>query len=305
MPWGGGNGRGWAALSLSLCAYTPIHTQGVKNSSAKGDLRPHCNNACEYAKEESNENTALSLSLSVTPGKSSSLAPVALVHGKTRGLCLCCAEDKALSAFLPKDVEPMIWELCPLHHCCLQPEAAEGKLQTIPAVLAEMTSVILHTCGLHPAPVTHQGISPWDDPGAMLGRKDASGVPKQKMMLYPSNKGCSPSIQSPQFLSHFHMRQPAVVVVLLPAQPNIPTERRGKEADWILYDQREGETQAVASQHTHDHQHRSLWPFPPLFYPTTAYSNALHCWPQLTTVLGSPVGNSGNAPCFSPLSFQA
>lgn len=78
-----------------VCLHMHAHTQGVKNSFAKGVLKPHCNNACECAKEESNENTALSLPLTVTPGKSISLAPMALVHGKTRGLCLCCGEDKA------------------------------------------------------------------------------------------------------------------------------------------------------------------------------------------------------------------
>lgn len=39
---------------------------------------------------------------SVTPGKSISLAPIALVHGKTRGLCLCCAEDKAYALAVPR-----------------------------------------------------------------------------------------------------------------------------------------------------------------------------------------------------------
>lgn len=47
-----------------VCLHTHAHTHGVKNSFAKGVLKPYCNNVLEYAKQESKENTALALCLS-------------------------------------------------------------------------------------------------------------------------------------------------------------------------------------------------------------------------------------------------
>lgn len=117
--------RKWERMSSPkfkfVCLHTHAHTHGVKNSIAKGVLKPHCDNAHEYAKQESNENTALSLCLgdprqkhqcsSKSFGPWQNKRPLPLLYW---GQNICCqSRGKALSAFLPKGVKPMRWELCP------------------------------------------------------------------------------------------------------------------------------------------------------------------------------------------------
>lgn len=97
-----------------VCLHTHAHTHGVKNSFAREFKNPIVITPVSMPNRKAMK-TQNFHSASVTPGKSISLAPIALVHGKTRGLCLCCAEGKAdvlavlrkSSAFLPRDVEPV------------------------------------------------------------------------------------------------------------------------------------------------------------------------------------------------------
>lgn len=173
------------------------------------------------------------------------------------------------------------------YHCSLQSQAAEEKPWAISVVPAERSSATLHACGLRSAGVK-SGKQPvwWTWHKATEQRCSRSPSAEDDTVSFkwrmPSKFGLFP-IPS-VFVSLPFAQQASVleerVIAPLPLEPNIPTGRRGKEADeycMIRARERDGAVAAflAAERQTHtsrrclQHQQISLWPLFPSPYPAS------------------------------------
>lgn len=281
--------RKWERKSNSkfkfVCLHMHAHTHGVKNSFAKGVLKPYCNNVLEYAKQESKENTALALCLSDRRQKhqssSNSFGVLRIKHMGWQSW------GKALSAFLPKDVEPMSWKLCPF--IPLLPTASSSWKKT----LSNSNSAGRDDqCNF---------AHPWSAPN------QKKPIREEPLGITPAQGQGGKMLQESQSRRWYFVLQikDAVQVWAFPSHPNFClTSMWDSLQSWSCCcqhsptsSQREGERKLAEYCMIRGRERHRQWPHsvlmpiskclfgpsaPTFILHLTAHPNALHCWPRLT-----------------------